>query len=152
VREFFHPLDGVDHWNRVYGRGGLVQYQCAVPEAESEVVRVILEALQGAGAPSFLTVLKRFGPGNASPLSFPSPGWTLAVDVPARVRGLGAVLDRLDELVVARGGRTYLAKDARTSPATLRRMYPRLDEWAAVRRRADPQGVLVSDLSRRLDL
>jgi decaprenylphospho-beta-D-ribofuranose 2-oxidase len=152
VRTFFHPLDGVDDWNRVYGRHGLVQYQCAVPEAEGDVVRQVLEAVRDASAPSFLSVLKRFGPGNASPLSFPAPGWTLAVDVPARVAGLGPVLDRLDDLVASRGGRTYLAKDSRTSRAHLRRMYPRLDEWAEVRHRADPRGVLVSDLSRRLGL
>jgi decaprenylphospho-beta-D-ribofuranose 2-oxidase len=152
VRAFFHPLDGVDGWNRIYGPGGLVQYQCAVPDAAADLVPRILERLHAAGGPSFLTVLKRFGQGNASPLSFPLAGWTLAVDVPARVPGLASTLDVLDLMVVGAGGRTYLAKDARTTPATLRAMYPRLDEWLAVRRDADPRGVLASDLSRRLDL
>lgn len=152
VRQFFHPLDGVDDWNRVYGRAGLVQYQCALPDAAADLVPHLLEAVRDAGAPSFLTVLKRFGPGNVSPLSFPIAGWTLAVDVPARVPGLARALDALDAVVLEAGGRTYLAKDARTSPAALRAMYPRLDEWIAVRRLADPRGVLVSDLSRRLGL
>jgi hypothetical protein len=31
-------------------------------------------------------------------------------------------------------------------------MYPRLDEWRAARRRVDPDGVLSSDLARRLRL
>ena len=152
VRQFFHPLDGVDDWNRVYGPSGLVQYQCVLPDRSADLVPRLLEAVRDAGAPSFLTVLKRFGPNNDSPLSFPIAGWTLAVDVPARVPGLAAVLDALDDIVLDGGDRTYLAKDARTSPSTLRAMYPRLTEWLAVRRLADPRGVLVSDLSRRLGL
>lgn len=150
VRRFFHPLDGVDGWNRVYGPGGLVQHQCALPTRD-DVVRV-MTLINQAGIPSFLTVLKRFGPGSASPLSFPAPGWTLAVDLPAGAGGLAHVLDRVDEAVLAAGGRIYLAKDGRTSPESLRRMYPRLDDFLSVRARADPRGVLVSDLSRRLDL
>jgi len=127
-----------------------VQYQCALPDGE-DVVRVMTQ-LNRAGVPSFLTVLKRFGAGNASPLSFPVPGWTLAVDLPAGVDGLAGVLDRIDELVLAAGGRVYLAKDGRTSPDALRAMYPRLDAFLAARHAADPRGVLVSDLSRRLCL
>jgi decaprenylphospho-beta-D-ribofuranose 2-oxidase len=152
VRAFFHPLDGVDDWNRVYGPGGLVQHQCALPDSAAHLVPTVLEAIRDAGAPSFLTVLKRFGPGNGSPLSFPIAGWTLAIDVPARVPGLAAVLDGLDEQVAAAGGRVYLAKDSRTRPDLVRAMYPRLPEWADVRRRVDPRGVLASDLSRRLEL
>lgn len=152
VRQFFHPLDGVDGWNRVYGPGGLVQHQCALPDSAAHLVPHILERIRDAGAPSFLTVLKRFGPGNASPLSFPLAGWTLAIDVPARVPGLAAVLDGLDAEIAAAGGRIYLAKDARTRADVLHAMYPRLPEWAAVRSAVDPRGVLVSDLSRRLGL
>ncbi|MGD9957287.1 MAG: decaprenylphosphoryl-beta-D-ribose oxidase, partial [Candidatus Nanopelagicales bacterium] len=152
VRAFFHPLDGVEGWNRVYGPGGLIQHQCAVPDSAAHLIPRVLERIRDAGAPSFLTVLKRFGRGNASPLSFPLDGWTLAIDVPARVPGLAAVLDRLDEEIAAAGGRIYLAKDARTRPDLLRTMYPRLPEWREARRRADPHGILVSDLSRRLEL
>jgi decaprenylphospho-beta-D-ribofuranose 2-oxidase len=31
-------------------------------------------------------------------------------------------------------------------------MYPRLDDFLTVRRRADPDGLFTSDLARRLDL
>jgi decaprenylphospho-beta-D-ribofuranose 2-oxidase len=152
IAAFFHPLDGVQEWNRVYGPRGFLQYQFVVPDAASGIVRTALEKLARVGAPSFLTVLKRFGPSNPAPLSFPMPGWTLAADVPARVEGLDRVLDELDELVAGAGGRLYFAKDSRQSPEMVRRTYPRLAEWQAVRNRMDPDRVFTSDLARRLEL
>jgi decaprenylphospho-beta-D-ribofuranose 2-oxidase len=149
---FFHPLDFVGAWNRVYGRHGLAQYQFVLPFGEEVALRRVMERLSASGAPSFLSVLKRFGPANPAPLSFPTAGWTLAVDVPAGRAGLSALLHGLDDLVLDAGGRHYLAKDGHTTPAAIRRGYPRLDEWRTVRAAADPDGVWASDLSRRLCL
>ncbi|TVL90146.1 FAD-binding oxidoreductase [Streptomyces sp. SAJ15] len=152
IPAFFHPLDGLPHWNRIYGPGGFVQYQFVVGYGQEETLRRIVAAIACRRCPSFLAVLKRFGAGDPGWLSFPTAGWTLALDLPATLPGLGRFLDELDEQVATAGGRVYLAKDARLRPELLAAMYPRLADFRALRRSLDPDGVLTSDLARRLAL
>ena len=152
LTSFFHPLDGVASWNLLYGPAGFVQYQFVVPPERGDIVEEAVGAIASSGLPSFLAVLKRFGPGTPGPLSFSQQGWTLALDFPLGPAGLPALLDRLDELVAGAGGRVYLAKDARLRPELVAKMYPRLGELQAVARRVDPEAVLASDQSRRLGL
>ncbi len=152
LSSFFYPLDGLANWNLLYGQSGFVQYQFAVSSRRSEIVRHAVALAAEAGLPSSLAVMKRFGPASPGPLSFPVEGWTLALDFAVGWAGLPVLLDRLDELVAGAGGRVYLAKDARLRRELVADMYPRASELAAVRRRVDPDGILRSDLSRRLGL
>lgn len=153
LEAFFYPLDVVDRWNRVYGARGFLQWQCVLPFGEEARLRRIVEAFAAGPVPSTLAVLKRFGDASPGPLSFPAPGWTLAVDLPAaRGDALATFLDGLDREVAEGGGRIYLAKDARMRPELLDVMYPRIDEWRAVQSRVDPSGRLTSDLDRRLGI
>ena len=148
---FFHPLDGVGDWNRLYGPRAScsTSWSCPTPPRRSSTTPY--DVWPAGGHASFLAVLKRFGPANDGLLSFPVAGWTLALDLPARP-GLAAVLDDLDARVAEAGGRVYLAKDARLSSRTFAAMYPRAEEFARVRDRVDPGRILASDLARRLGL
>ncbi len=152
ISSYFHILDAIGSWNRLYGRPGFLQYQFVVPFGQETALRTVVERLAGSGTASFLAVLKRFGAANPGPLSFPIPGWTLALDLPAGSHGLAGLLHGLDEVVLDAGGRHYLAKDSHTTPAAIRRGYPRLADWQAVRASVDPAGVWASDQSRRLRL
>lgn len=152
IPAYFHPLDAIGRWNRLYGRQGFLQYQFVVPFAAGDTVRRIVERVSVSRLASPLVVLKRFGASNNGHLSFPMPGWTLTVDVPAGHRGLPDLLKDLDILVLEAGGRHYLAKDAHMSPQAVRRGYPRLSEWQTVQRRVDPAGLWQSDQARRLRL
>ena len=114
------------------------------------MVRYTLEVLRKLPASCFLTVLKRFGNVNPSPLSFPIPGWTLAIDIPANTPNLYEELNKLDAKIVSEGGRIYLAKDSRQSSETFSKSYPRLMEWLKIKETLDPKNIFMSDCFKRL--
>jgi decaprenylphospho-beta-D-ribofuranose 2-oxidase len=151
LTQFYHPLDLLGEWNRGYGPAGFVQYQFLVPLSAVEEFKQIIGDIQRSGHYSALNVFKVFGPGNQAPLSFPMAGWNVAMDFPTKA-GIGRLLTELDRRVLEFGGRLYTAKDSRTSAETFHAMYPRIDEWIAVRRKVDPAGVFASDMARRLEL
>jgi decaprenylphospho-beta-D-ribofuranose 2-oxidase len=145
------PLDALPGWPGLHGRRGLIQHQFTVPFGAEHVLAEALRTTRAAGHPPSLAVLKVFGAAGPAPLSFPAPGWSLAMDF-AAAPALGPVLDRLDERIAAAGGRIYLVKDSRAHPDLITAMYPGLARWRAVRSLLDPDHLLVSDLARRLRL
>lgn len=143
---FFFPLDGVGHWNRLYGPRGLFQHQSVIPEAAARTaVAELLRVARDAGEGSFLTVLKRFGR-VASPgmLSFPRPGYTLTLDFPNRGDKTLSLLRELDRVTVAAGGAVNPYKDARMSAKVFAASFPAWQRLEALR---DP--AFMSDFWRR---
>jgi decaprenylphospho-beta-D-ribofuranose 2-oxidase len=131
---FFFPLDSVQDWNLIYGRRGFLQHQSVVPaERAHAAFGEILGRVAKRGNASFLAVLKKLGASSRGLMSFPSPGFTLALDL-AIDNGIFEFLDDLDRLIAAAGGRLYLAKDARQSRATFEAGYPNLVKFRDVRR------------------
>jgi decaprenylphospho-beta-D-ribofuranose 2-oxidase len=150
---FFFPLDRIANWNRMYGKRGFIQYQCVLPLTESRRgLQTLLQEVAKSHRSSFLAVLKRFGAEGNGILSFPMAGYTLALDFPVSDPGLFPFLERLDEIVLTRGGRVYLAKDARLRAENFRNMYPRLAEWQRIKSRIDSDNHFMSDLGCRLGM
>jgi decaprenylphospho-beta-D-ribofuranose 2-oxidase len=150
---YFFPLDRIKNWNFLYGKKGFIQYQCVIPAQFAYfVIKDILKTLKQHKHPIYLAVLKRFGQENLAPLSFPLPGFTLALDIPISGDKLFSCLDSLDEIVIQSGGRVYLAKDARLKPKAFRDMYKRYPEWLTVKQYWDPHNKFSSSLSRRLNI
>ncbi|CAD7054328.1 FAD-binding protein [Pseudorhizobium endolithicum] len=147
----FFPLDGIQEWNRLYGRSGFLQHQCVVPEANAlPVLGQILQRIADSGKGSFLAVLKKLGVG-AGLLSFPMPGYTLALDLPV-TEDVFPLLEEIDKVIVDAGGRLYLAKDARQSRQTFEAGYPRLASFKDIRRATGGDARFASRLATRLGI
>jgi decaprenylphospho-beta-D-ribofuranose 2-oxidase len=156
--KFFYPLDSIHSWNRVYGTRGFTQYQCVLPEgaatgraglAPGDALHDLMEVLTASGAASPLCVIKNCGDEGTGMLSFPKSGVSVAADFPV-TSATPTLVDALNEVVIAHGGRIYLTKDTFTRAEHFRAMEPRLEGWQEVRRRWDPDGRMRSHQSVRL--
>jgi len=149
-RAFFYPLDAIQRWNLLYGRRGFTQYQCVLPPGDDSAPRRVVDRLTRRGGASFLSVVKDLGRAGKGTLSFPMPGITFSLDLPLRGEKTQKLVDDLNQIVIACGGRIYLAKDTLTRPEHYRAMDPRLEAWNEVRHRWDPSGRMMTALSVRL--
>jgi decaprenylphospho-beta-D-ribofuranose 2-oxidase len=145
------PLDKLYEWNRLYGKRGFHQFQCVVPVNEAGALKDMVARIANSGLCSPLAVLKRMGAGRAGMLSFPMEGYTLAIDFPARDKAERLIAD-LEAMTVEAQGRLYLGKDALATGDQIKAMYPEWEAWAAEAAKADPDGVLITDMVRRLQL
>lgn len=144
--KFLFPLDSLLGWNRMYGKPGFRQFQSIVP---APALVPLLERIGKSRAGSFLAVLKAMGPAGTGMLSFPMPGYVVALDFPNKT-GVIELLGDLERITLDHGGRVYLAKDSCLSPQGFAAMYPRLPEFVDVLDRVDPKRRLGSSMSRRL--
>lgn len=152
IPTFFYPLDLLKDWNTFYGKQGFVQYQFVLPENVGvRNLRAILEKIADSEQASFLAVLKKFGPGNSNLLSFPMAGYTLALDFKMTMLTKDLLLG-LDEMILAMGGRIYLAKDSFMTELTFKRTYQNWEQFQIVREKYDALGKFCSNQSIRLGL
>ena len=149
---YFYPLDAIGEWNNLYGKEGFLQFQCVVPKFDGvSNIRTLLTDISNSGEGSFLAVLKQFGAANENLLSFPTEGYTLAVDFKASQTAIKTVR-RLGDMVVDMGGRLYLAKDAVMQESTFKSTYPNWEKFEAVRQQYGAIGKFSSAQSTRLGL
>ena len=149
---FFHPLDGIGQWNRLYGSRGFFQYQCVIPETPDVARRLsaLLAVIQQQKLFSFLAVVK-YHRNTKGYLTFPLQGYSIALDFP-NTRRVRALLPQLDLWVAEHGGRTYLAKDALLAPEPFLRMYGQAaQDWCELIRDLDPAARFTSLMSDRLE-
>lgn len=152
LTSFFYPLDSMANWNRLYGRGGFIQYQFVIPKIAGSVgLKKILSVIVDSGKGSFLAVLKTFGKGNTNFLSFPIEGYTLALDF-KMTPDLLLLIEKLDNIVLDFGGRIYLTKDAVLSEVFFKEMYPNWALFEQVREKYGAIGKFASQQSKRLGL
>ncbi|MBC8090090.1 MAG: FAD-binding oxidoreductase [Phycisphaerae bacterium] len=150
--QFLYPLDAIHNWNRLYGKHGVYQFQCAMPFDESrKAIAAIMQQTVASHRASFLAVIKCMGRPGEGLLSFSRSGFSLALDFPRGPESL-ALVHRLHDIVLHHGGAVYLAKDACLTPDQFHAMYPSASEFRAILDRLDPARVMQSDMARRVGL
>lgn len=152
IDSFFYPLDAINHWNRIYGKGGFTQYQFVLPKANSyEGLEKIMHRIVQSGRGSFLAVLKLLGKENQNWLSFPMEGYTLAVDFKIEP-GLFEMLNDLDKIVIEHGGRVYLTKDVRIPRENFEAGYPHVADFRKLRKEMGMRDIFNSLQSKRIGI
>lgn len=149
---YFYPLDGIHHWNRIYGKRGFTQYQFVIPkEAGREGLHAILKRIVDSRHGSLVSVLKVFGQENQNYLSFPRAGYTLALDFKLD-SGIFEFLNELDRIVLDHDGRLYLTKDVRMDEAMFKQGYPRWQQFQKIREQYGATKTFNSLQSQRLGI
>ncbi len=152
---FAFLLDYVPNWHHAYKPGGLIQYQSFVPkEYAADVFAEQVRLSHRFGIVPYLAVTKKHVPDDFL-ITHAVDGYSMALDYPVTVanrKRLWGLCHEMDEMILAAGGRFYLAKDATMRPGTPRRYLPErnLERFTALKQRCDPEGMLSSNLYRRV--
>lgn len=127
-----NPLDGINHWNRLYGKQGLLQFQAVFDATKAALVlKQIALLIKSNRATATLAVLKYFNQSGIGLLSFAQPGFTIAIDLIHNQHAREAI-DQMNQFITEIGGKIYLAKDLRLNHAQFDTMYPRHREFYEV--------------------
>jgi len=145
---FFYPLDSILKWNHIYGKRGFYQYQCVLPMDKISEFEKMLQLIAESGLGSFLSVLKTFGPiPSLGKISFPSEGFTIALDFANTGKNLEELFRKLNHIVIESKGRIYPAKDFNMNEAEFKTYYPQFNEFQKYKDQN-----LVSGFSKRVNL
>lgn len=150
LQQFNNPLDAILHWNRLYGKKGLVQFQAvfAVDDALS-ILNQLIAIIREKQATPTLAVLKYFSEQGLGLLSFTQAGFTIAIDFINNQKGQAAIL-AMNELITQKEGKIYLAKDFLLTKTQFRQQYKNYSEFADLLQQY--KSPMRSDLSTRLGI
>jgi decaprenylphospho-beta-D-ribofuranose 2-oxidase len=155
--KFSFLLDYVPNWRNAYLPGGFLQYQSFVPaEHARQVFAQQVEMQQERKLEAYLGVMKRHRPDDFL-FSHSVDGYSLALDFKVtedNLIDLAALCHEMNDLVLSAGGRFYFAKDSTLRPADVRAYLGEatLSRFRELKSRFDPDGLLTSELARRLRL
>jgi decaprenylphospho-beta-D-ribofuranose 2-oxidase len=147
-------LDYVPNWEKAYGAGGLIQYQCFIPkETALDAFREIIRLGQKHRLPNYLGVLKRHRLDKFL-ITHAVDGFSFAQDYRVTRKnqaGLQKLTTELDQVVLEAGGKFYFAKDSTLTREKVQRYLgeARIAKFRTLKAQCDPAGVLESDLFRR---
>ena len=152
---FAFLLDYVPNWKKSYGKGGLIQFQSFIPkESAEEAFRTQFTMCQSVNMPPYLAVFKRHRPDKFL-MTHAVDGFSLALDFKVTRKNrakLWKLTERLNQITLDAGGRFYMAKDATLTREAFRQYLgdETLGKFKALKKRFDPDNLLVSELTKRL--
>lgn len=145
------PIASKAAYFRLFGRGGLLEYQVLVPRAAfADFARELGRGLRRFSVAPTLGSCKLFA-GEGGGLRFDGRGVALAMDLPRR-QATPPLLALLDGLTVDAGAIPNAIKDSRLPAAVVARCCPGYEELRRRLRAHDPDRIYRSELSQRLEL
>ncbi len=150
LTQFNNPLDSIGHWNRLYGKNGLLQFQ-AVVNIDIGLIALseLLAIIRSQQATPTLAVLKYFTKAGAGLLSFAQPGFTLAIDFINNPQAQKAIA-MMNEWITNAKGKIYLAKDLLLTKEQFAQQYPNHKQFSQLL--SQYESTMSSNLSKRLGI
>jgi FAD/FMN-containing dehydrogenase len=148
ARELF-PLERSLSWNNLCGEKGVLQIHFVVPLADQMLQ--VFRTLAAQPVHPLLISMKKFGPSNGYPLSFPMEGLAVALDF-KNTSEARALIQKLTDDILDFKGRVYLTKDSLLTEDQFKRMYPDWEKFQQIRLEWGAREKYGSQQSRRLGL